>query len=98
MKSLNRVKFFDKLVTAVLCCAFLLCACGCNANESVKVKFILPDDERSYAVGKMYDHMIEAYGIGDDKLSSAVANYLKTVVGLTDNDINNIRSIMIQEI
>ncbi|MBO4594318.1 MAG: tyrosine-protein phosphatase [Clostridia bacterium] len=45
---------------------------------------------------KMYRHVMDAYGTGDGKLVSAVVNYLKTVVGLTDSNIEDIRSIMIE--
>ena len=48
------------------------------------------------AYDKMYRQMMNAYGTGDSKLSSAIENYLITVIKLTKNDIETIRSIMIE--
>ena len=53
------------------------------------------DSDNLVAFGKMYNHMMEAYGTSDHKLSSAIANYLKTVVGLTDANINAIKGEML---
>ena len=69
-----------------------------NGTYSFDASGVMRDDEINLvAFGKMYNHMIEAYGTGDGKLSSAVENYLKTVVGLSDKNISDIRSIMIEE-
>ena len=46
--------------------------------------------------GKCYNYVMETYGTGDGKTSTAFANYFKTVVGLSDSDIEKIRSIMLE--
>ena len=54
------------------------------------------DDGNLVAFDRMYNHIMEEYGTGDGKLSSATANVLKTVVGVSDETIENIRSILIE--
>ena len=46
--------------------------------------------------GKCYNYVMATYGTGDGKTSTAFANYFKTVVGLSDSDIEKIRSIMLE--
>lgn len=58
---------------------------------------VMQDDVNNLvSFGKNYNHVLETYSTGDGKFSSAVENYLTTVVGLTRNDVENIRSIMIE--
>lgn len=48
------------------------------------------------AFDRMYHRVMTAYSTADGKLSSAIANYLKTVCEITDQEIENIRRIMIE--
>lgn len=48
------------------------------------------------AIGLLYKGLMECYSTGDGKLSSAIKNYLKTDVGLTDGDFQAIESIMLE--
>ena len=48
------------------------------------------------AFDKMYRHVMEEYGTGDGKLSSAICNYLNNVVGLETQYIEKIRNIMLE--
>ena len=53
---------------------------------------VMQDDTANLvSFGKMYNHMLEAYGAEDGTLSSAIANYMKEVVGLTDENITAIK-------
>lgn len=54
------------------------------------------DDNNLVAFGKAYDHVLEEYGNGDGKFSTAIENYLISVVGLERADIEAVRSIMIE--
>ncbi len=57
---------------------------------------VMQDDSGNLvAFDKMYRHMMSAYGNGDGKLSSAVENYLISVVGLTKYEIETIRYILL---
>ena len=47
------------------------------------------------AFGRAYNHIMSTYGTDGGALSDAIANYLKTVVGLTDYDIYSIKHIML---
>ena len=47
------------------------------------------------AIGLLYKGLMECYSTGDGKLSSAIKNYLKTDVGLTDDDFQAIEEIML---
>lgn len=53
------------------------------------------DDENLVAFNRMYNHIMTEYGTGDGKLSSATVNFLKTVVGVSDETIESIRNILI---
>lgn len=48
------------------------------------------------AIGLLYKGLMECYSTGDGKLSSAIKNYLKTDVGLTDEDLQAIERIMLE--
>lgn len=58
---------------------------------------VMQDVGNLVAFDKMYRHMMEAYGTGDNKLSSAVKNYMLSVLGLDEYDIEMIRAIMIED-
>ena len=47
------------------------------------------------AIGLLYKGLMECYGTGDNKLSSAIKNYLRMDVGLTDADFQAIERIML---
>ncbi|MBQ8429361.1 MAG: tyrosine-protein phosphatase [Clostridia bacterium] len=47
------------------------------------------------AIGLLYKGLMECYATGDGKLSSAIKNYLRTDVGLTEADFQAIESIML---
>lgn len=49
------------------------------------------------AIGLLYKGLMECYSTGDGKLSSAIKNYLRTDVGLTDEDFQLIRNIMLED-
>ena len=54
------------------------------------------DNDNTVAIGRLNRLIMSEYGDGvNNTLSSAIANYLKTVVGLTDSDIASIRENMI---
>lgn len=53
------------------------------------------DDGNLVAFNRMYNHIMTEYGTGDGKLSSATENFLKTVVGVSDETIESIRNILI---
>ena len=69
-----------------------------NGNAySFDASGVMEDDSSNLiALGKGYAHIMQEYGTGDGKLSSAIENYLKTVVGITDQNIADIRSNMLQ--
>lgn len=48
------------------------------------------------AIGLLYKGLMECYSTEDGKLSSAIKNYLKTDVGLTDEDFRAIENIMLE--
>ncbi|MBQ2986410.1 MAG: tyrosine-protein phosphatase [Tyzzerella sp.] len=59
---------------------------------------VFRDDEGNYvAWGKMYDMMMQNYGTGDGKLSSAIENYLKTVCNVEQETIDSVRKIMLED-
>ena len=47
------------------------------------------------AIGLLYKGLMTCYSTGDGKLSSAIKNYLRTDVGLTDADFQSIENIML---
>lgn len=47
------------------------------------------------AIGLLYKGLMECYSTGDGKLSSAIKNYLRKDVGLTDEDFQAIEEIML---
>ena len=47
------------------------------------------------AIGLLYKGLMTCYSTGDGKLSSAIKNYLRTDVGLTDDDFEKIEEIML---
>ena len=47
------------------------------------------------AIGLLYKGLMTCYSTGDGKLSSAIKNYLRTDVGLTDDDFEAIENIML---
>lgn len=47
------------------------------------------------AIGLLYKGLMTCYSTGDGKLSSAIKNYLKKDVGLTDDDFEAIENIML---
>ena len=47
------------------------------------------------AIGLLYKGLMTCYATGDGKLSSAIKNYLRTDVGLTDEDFQAIEKIML---
>lgn len=59
---------------------------------------VFQDDTGNYvAWGKMYDMMMQNYGTGDGKLSSAIENYLKTVCDVEQETIDSVRNIMLED-
>ena len=48
------------------------------------------------AIGLLYKGLMQCYSTEDGKLSSAIKNYLKTDVGLTDEDFQAIEAIMLE--
>ncbi len=48
------------------------------------------------AIGLLYKGLMQCYSTGDGKLSSAIKNYLRTDVGLTDADFQAIEAIMLE--
>ena len=48
------------------------------------------------AIGLLYKGLMECYSTGDGKLSSAIKNYLKKDVGLTDADFDAIARILLR--
>ncbi len=48
------------------------------------------------AIGLLYKGLMECYSTGDGKLSSAIKNYLKKDVGLTDEDFTAIERMMLE--
>lgn len=48
------------------------------------------------AIGLLYKGLMTCYSTGDGKLSSAIKNYLRTDVGLTDEDFQKIENIMLE--
>ena len=49
------------------------------------------------AIGAMADKLLADYGTGDGKLSSAIENYLKTVCGVSQEEIDTVRRMMLEE-
>ncbi len=49
------------------------------------------------AIGLLYKGLMTCYSTGDGKLSSAIKNYLRKDVGLTDADFQAIENIMLEE-
>ncbi len=49
------------------------------------------------AIGLLYKGLMTCYSTGDGKLSSAIKNYLRKDVGLTDADFQAIEDIMLEE-
>ena len=48
------------------------------------------------AIGLLYKGLMQCYATGDGKLSSAIKNYLRTDVGLTDEDFQAIAAIILE--
>ncbi len=56
---------------------------------------IMQDDpDNLVAFDKTYNYLMKTYATESGELKDAIANYLKTVAGLTDYDINAIKHIM----
>lgn len=53
------------------------------------------DDGNLVAFDRVYKHLMSEYRAESGKLSDAIANYLKTEVGLTDYDIYSVKHIML---
>lgn len=54
----------------------------------------VPDND--VAIGLLYKGLKTCYSTADGKRSSAIKNYLKTDVGLTDEDFEAIENIMLE--
>ncbi|MBQ7642827.1 MAG: tyrosine-protein phosphatase, partial [Clostridia bacterium] len=48
-----------------------------------------------FGFGRMFNDIMSLYGTGDGKISSAVANYLKTVCGVEQQTFDKIKTIML---
>lgn len=48
------------------------------------------------AWGKLHDEMMNTYGTGDGKLSSAIENFLLNYIGVPQSQIDSFKSIMLQ--
>ncbi len=58
---------------------------------------VMQEDSNNYvAWGKLYEEMMEQYGTGDGKLSSAIENYLITYVGVPKSQIDSFKAIMLK--
>lgn len=58
---------------------------------------MMQDDDNNYiAWDKMYQTMMEDYGTEDGTLSSAIENYLVTVCKVKEQDIESLKSIMLE--
>lgn len=57
---------------------------------------VMSTDSLLSTLGKTYKHILNTYGTGDNKFSSAVAKYLKTVFELTDENIAAIKRNILQ--
>ena len=67
-----------------------------NGNYAFDESGVMQDDTGNLVVfGRAYNHIMSTYGTDGGALSDAIANYLKTVVGLTDYDIYSIKHIML---
>ena len=55
----------------------------------------VPVPDNYVAIGLLYQGLMECYATDDGKLSSAIKNYLRTDVGLTDEDFQAIAEIML---
>ena len=58
---------------------------------------VMQDDEGNYiAWGKMYQTMMQDYGTEDGTLASAIENYLMTVCKVKEEEIESVKSIMLE--
>ena len=55
-----------------------------------------PDELEAREFNRMYNHIMETYKTADGKFSSAVEKYLMTVVGIGKNEVEAIRTILIE--
>lgn len=53
-------------------------------------------EDNYVAMGLLTKGLMECYSTGDGKLSSAIRNYLKKDVGLTDEDFAAIERLMLE--
>ena len=59
---------------------------------------VMEDDSGNYvAFGKMHNMMMEEYGTGDEKISSAIENYLINAMGVTKAQIDSVKSILLED-
>lgn len=73
-----------------------------NIKRDENGKYYFNDDgyvtvpDNYVAIGLLAKGLMECYSTGDGRLSSAIKNYLKTDVGLTDEDFKAIEAIMLE--
>ena len=69
-----------------------------NGVYSFDESGVMEDDSGNIvSFDKVYRHILSTYGTGDGKFSTAVENYMKSVIGLKTKDIENIRKILIED-
>ena len=67
-----------------------------KGNTFAKGDDIMQNDQNNYvAWGVLYKRMMEEYGTGDGKLSSAIENYLINYIGVPQSQIDSFKSIML---
>ena len=69
--------------------------CDENGNYYFNDDGYVTVSDNYVAIGLLYKGLMHCYGTGDGKLSSAIKNYLRTDVGLTDEDFQAIENIML---
>ncbi len=73
-----------------------------NIEQDADGNYFFNDDgyvtvlDNYVAIGLLYKGLMECYSTGDGKLSSAIKNYLRTDVGLTDEDFQDIERLMLE--
>lgn len=59
---------------------------------------VYQDNQENYvAWGKLYDMMMQGYGTGDGKLSSAIENYLINVCEIEQSTLDTVRNILLED-
>lgn len=68
------------------------------SDGAFEAKGVYQDDQANYvAWGKMYNMMMQGYGTGDGKLSSAIENFLIHVCEIQKETLDSVRSILLED-